>query len=209
MIKSKYIAKILAKMRIPSFDRCNIDKTCKVNFESTLAKVKMGKYTYVGARTSITDAQIGNFCSIGGKVSIGGGLHPTNMVATSPVFLKGKNFLRKNFATFEYVPSETVVIGNDVWIGDNAYIKAGVQVGSGAVIGAHAVVTKDVAPYSIVVGVPAYEIRKRFNDDIVEKLLEIKWWDWPESKLKELGHCFDEPCKLIEAAEKVERKDKK
>ena len=66
MIKSKYIAKILAKMRIPSFDRCNIDKTCKVNYESVLAKVKMGRYSYVGARTSITDAQIGSYCSIGG-----------------------------------------------------------------------------------------------------------------------------------------------
>ena len=95
MIKSKYIAKILAKMRIPSFDRCNIDKTCKVNYESVLAKVKMGRYSYVGARTSITDAQIGSFCSIGGKVSIGGGVHPTNMVSTSPVFLMEKIFLGK------------------------------------------------------------------------------------------------------------------
>ena len=207
MIKSKYIAKILAKMRIPSFDRCNIDKTCKVNYESVLAKVKMGRYSYVGARTSITAAQIGSFCSIGGQVSIGGGVHPTNMVSTSPVFLNGKNFFRKNYASFEYEPSKTVIIGNDVWIGDGVYIKAGVRIGSGAIIGAHAVVTKDVEPYSVVIGIPAQELRKRFDDDIVKKLLEIKWWDWPEGKLRGLGECFNDPEILIAAAEKWERKE--
>ena len=205
MNRSKFIAKALAKMRIPSFDRCDIDKTCKVSFESALAKVTMGKYTYVGARTSITDAQIGKFCSIGGKVSIGGGLHPTNMVSTSPIFLEGRNFLRKNFSEFEYEPSRPVVIGNDVWIGDSAYIKAGVQIGSGAIIGAHAVVTKDVAPYAIVAGIPAHELRKRFDDGIIKKLLEIKWWDWPESKLKDLGQYFDDPRKLINVSEKSEK----
>lgn len=198
MIKSKYIAKILAKMRLPSFDRCDIDNTCKVNFESTLAKVKMGRYTYVGARTSITDAQIGQFCSIGGRVSIGGGMHPMDMVSTSPVFLKGRNFLGKNYAFFEYEPSKTVIIGNDVWIGDNAYIKAGVKIGTGSIIGAHAVVTRDVPPYSIVAGIPAKELRKRFDENTITQLLELEWWNWSEDKLQEFGKYFDSPLKLIE-----------
>lgn len=198
MIRSKYIAKILAKMRLSSFDRCEIDKSCKVSYESTLAKVKMGRYTYVGARTSISDAQIGQFCSIGGKVSIGGGMHPMNMVSTSPVFLEGRNFLGKHYAAFQYEPSKTVIIGNDVWIGENAYIKAGIKIGTGAIIGAHAVVTKDVEPYAIVAGVPAKEIRKRFDDDTIQRLLELEWWNWPESKLQEMGKFFNDPKSLIE-----------
>lgn len=204
-MKSKYMAKILAKMRLPSFDQCEIDQTCKVNYDSTLAKVKMGRYTYVGARTSITDAQIGQFCSIGGKVNIGGGMHPMNMVSTSPVFLKGRNFLRKHYAAFEYEPSKTVVIGNDVWIGENAYIKAGITIGDGAVIGAHAVITHDVEPYAVMAGVPAKVLYKRFDDEIMDQLLAIKWWDWPDEKLEKYGKYFDNPEQLISKIEEGSR----
>lgn len=77
-----------------------------------------------------------------------------------------------------------IVIGNDVWIGYEAVILAGVTVGDGAVIGARAVVTKDVPPYTIVGGVPAKPIRKRFSEDLIAALLELRWWDWPEERLK-------------------------
>ncbi len=123
-------------------------------------------------------------------------------VSTSPVFLHGRNFLRKNFADIPYTPSETVEIGNDVWIGEAAYIKAGVKVGTGAIIGAHAVVTHDVEPYSVVAGVPAKEIRKRFDEDTIQKLLRLSWWDWPDEKLKRYGPYFSTPEKLFEMVEK-------
>ncbi|MBI5204619.1 MAG: CatB-related O-acetyltransferase [Nitrospirae bacterium] len=77
-----------------------------------------------------------------------------------------------------------VIIGNDVWIGDSVIILPGVQVGDGAIIGAGSVVTKNVPPYTIVGGVPAKKIRDRFSDKIKEQLLQIKWWDWPEEKIK-------------------------
>ncbi len=77
-----------------------------------------------------------------------------------------------------------IIIGNDVWIGYEAIIMAGVTVGDGAIIGTRAVVTKDVPPYTIVGGVPAKVIRKRFSDDVISTLLEAKWWDWPEEKIK-------------------------
>ena len=93
-----------------------------------------------------------------------------------------------------------------MWIGDGVYIKAGVRIGSGAIIGAHAVVTKDVEPYSVVIGIPAQELRKRFDDDIVKKLLEIKWWDC-QKEVARLGECFNDPEILIAAAEKWERKE--
>ena len=77
-----------------------------------------------------------------------------------------------------------IVIGNDVWIGYEAVVMAGVTIGDGAVIGARAVVTRDVSPYTIVGGVPAKEIRKRFPDETIGKLLKLRWWDWPEEKIK-------------------------
>ncbi len=198
MLKSYYFAKIFHKMRISSFNHCTLDKTAKVDSECTLSKVVIGRYSYVGAGTRITDAYIGNFCSIGGRCGIGGGVHPTNMVSTSPAFLKGHNILGKNFAEIQYEPSIPVEIGNDVWIGEGACIVSGVKVGNGAVIGAHAVVTHDVEPYSVVVGVPAKEIRKRFDEETIKKLLESEWWNWPNNKLKKYGQYFGTPEKLIE-----------
>lgn len=76
-----------------------------------------------------------------------------------------------------------IVIGDDVWIGYDAVILSGVTIGDGAVIGSRAVVTKDVPPYTIVGGIPAKPIRKRFCDETIEKLLEIKWWNWSEEKI--------------------------
>ena len=76
-----------------------------------------------------------------------------------------------------------VVIGNDVWIGHGATILSGVTIGHGAVIGACAVVTKDVPPYGIVVGAPARLVRKRFSDEDIALLLNLKWWDWPDAKI--------------------------
>lgn len=76
-----------------------------------------------------------------------------------------------------------IVVGNDVWIGYEAVILSGVTIGDGAVIGARAVVTKDVPPYTIVGGVPAKPIKKRFSEESIKKLQSIRWWDWPKEKL--------------------------
>lgn len=201
-MKSYYLAKFLRKMRISSFNHCTIDSTAKVDAECSLARVSMGRYSYVGARTRITDTNIGSFCSIGGNCGIGGGIHPIDMVSTSPAFLKGHNILGKNFAKILYEPSKTVEIGNDVWIGEGVCIVSGVRVGDGAILGAHAVVTNDVEPYTIVAGVPARVIRKRFDDEIINKLLETNWWNWPDDKLEKYGEYFDSPEKLIEITKK-------
>lgn len=77
-----------------------------------------------------------------------------------------------------------IVIGNDVWIGYEAVVMAGVTIGDGAIIGARAVVTKDVPPYTIVGGVPARKIRRRFSDNVIARLLELKWWDWPAEQIQ-------------------------
>lgn len=190
---------MLHKMRISSFKNCFIDPTSKVDSECTLSKVKMGRYSYIGSGTRITDTNIGSFCSIGARCGIGGGLHPTSMVSTSPVFLQGRNILKKNFASITYEPSKTVNIGNDVWIGEGVCIMSGVSIGDGSIIGAHAVVTHDVEPYTIVAGVPAGVVRKRFDDDIIKKLEDIKWWDWSDEKIKKYSEYFGDPIKLFNA----------
>ena len=194
---SYYLAKILHKMRISSFKNCSIDPSSKVDSECALSAVKMGRYSYVGSGTRITDTNIGSFCSIGGRCGIGGGIHPTNMVSTSPVFLKGRNILNKHFANISYNSSKTVSIGNDVWIGEGVCIVSGVKIGDGSIIGAHAVVTKDIEPYTIVAGVPAKPIKKRFDDDTIKKLLELKWWDLSDEELSNLGDSFANPADLI------------
>lgn len=75
------------------------------------------------------------------------------------------------------------MIGNDVWIGYEAVILSGVTIGDGAVVGARAVVTKDVPPYTIVGGVPASKIRRRFSDETISRLLDLKWWEWPTERI--------------------------
>lgn len=197
MIKTYYLAKIIRKLRLSSFYKCEIDKTARASVGCSFSRIKMGRYSYTGSCCNITDAKIGSFCSIGGMCDIGGGMHPMDHVSTSPVFLKGRNILRKNFAEFSYEPSKTVYIGNDVWIGDGVFVKAGVHIGDGAIIGAHAVVVHDVEPFSVVAGIPAKEIRKRFNSEIIEQLMEIKWWEWPEEKLETMGTYFNDPAELI------------
>ena len=191
-------------MRISSFNHCSIDSSAKIDAECVFAKVTMGRFTYVGTGTRITDTVIGSFCSIGGHCGIGGGVHPLDMVSTSPVFLQGRNLLRKNFAKIPYEPSKKVEIGNDVWVGEGVCIVSGVKIGDGAVIGAHAVVTNDVEPYTVVAGVPAKTIRKRFDSETIRKLLEIQWWNWPDDKLEAMGTSFSAPVKLFEALRKTE-----
>jgi len=196
---SYYFAKLMSKIQIASIRDSEIDPTAKVYERSSLSKVKIDRFSYVGKNTNITDAKIGSFCSIGGNCQIGGGIHPISTVSTSPVFLKGKSAAGYNFGSIEYKPSETVLIENDVWIGVGVYIKAGIKIGSGSVIGAHSVVTHDVEPYSVVAGVPAKEIKKRFDDDTIIKLLEINWWDWPEDKIHRYSEHFSCPKDLFNA----------
>lgn len=204
-MKSYYLAKLLHKIQIPSFNQCVLDPTARVDAGCALTKVEMGKYSYVGAGTQITDTKIGNFCSIGRNCGIGGGVHPMSTVSTSPAFLHGRNFLRKNFANISYASSERVEIGHDVWVGEGVYIKSGVKVGTGAVIGAHAVVTHDIAPYEVVAGVPAKCLRKRFDEEIVHQLLALAWWDWTDDKLDKYGTFFTSPAELLEALEEDKR----
>lgn len=197
------ISKALRVINRPALRNCEVDKTATVGTGSNCVGVTIGRYSYLGKNNSVVDTDIGDFCSIASYCAIGGEGHEVSFVSTSPVFLTGRNALKTNFASLEGQNKRgRVSIGNDVWIGEAVYIRAGVKIGTGAVIGAHSVVTKDVEPYSIVAGVPAKEIRKRFDDETIEKLLEIQWWDWPEEKLQKYGKYFNKPDVLFDALER-------
>lgn len=130
---------------------------------------------------------IGKFCSIacGAKFIFNCANHTLKSLSTYtfPLFFEEWDLPKSEVAS-AWDNKGDIVIGNDVWIGYDAVIMAGVNIGDGAIIGTRAVVTKDVEPFSIVGGVPAKEIRKRFSPEIITKLMELKWWNWSEDKIK-------------------------
>ena len=128
---------------------------------------------------------IGKFCAIakGIEFIMNGANHRMNSVTTYPFNIMGGGW-EKHVPKFSDLPYKgDTVVGNDVWIGQNVTVMPGVHIGDGAIIGAHSVVARDIPPYCIAVGNPCRVIRKRFDDDLIEYLLEIKWWDWHPDKI--------------------------
>jgi len=163
---------------------CELGKEVRIGRHSYCENTTVGDYTYLSGFNIVVNARIGKFCSIGHNVSICPGKHPTGtFVSTSPVFYS----LRKPTFSKEqcYQEAGSVTIGNDVWIGANAVILDDVRIGDGAIIAAGAIVTGDVPPYTIVGGVPAKYIRKRFPDEVIDKLLASAWWNRDEEWLRD------------------------
>lgn len=131
-----------------------------------LQHVSLDDYSYFARNAYANNLVVGKFCSIGPNFCCGLGIHPTNLVSTSPYFYRGK--------IEEY---KQTTIGNDVFIGANVTILDGITIADGAVIGAGAVVTRDIPPYAIAVGVPAKVVKYRFDEDTIQRLLAEQWWN--------------------------------
>lgn len=156
----------------------------------------IGRCTVIGGHTNLSNCKVGRFCSIARNIHIQPYTHPTSFVSTYPGFFNTLNDYPFGKGTKEFNEVLTcddghyAIIGNDVWVGENVTIKGGVKIGDGAVIGMNALVTKDVPPYAIVGGNPTKIIRYRFDEQTIEKLIEIKWWDWPLEIIKERREDF-------------------
>lgn len=130
---------------------------------------------------------VGKFCSIacGARFLFNSANHTLASLSSYPFPLLFEEWgLEKKNVADAWDNKGDIVVGNDVWIGYEAVILAGVRIGDGAVIGSRAVVTRDIPPYTIVGGVPARTIRKRFDDTVIVRLLDLRWWDWPEEAVR-------------------------
>lgn len=152
-----------------------------------LFDVQIGDYTYVAQNSYISRATIGKCCSIGPNLICGWGIHPIDTISTHPMFYSTKKQNGMTLSSSDKIEEvKHIDIGNDVFIGANVTILDGVKIGDGAVIGAGAIVSKDIPPYAVAVGCPIRILRFRFPENIRNKLLEIKWWNFSEDNLKDV-----------------------
>ena len=165
---------------------------CVIYPKYNIISSEIQDYTYISRNSVINNTQIGKFCSIGPNFVCGWGIHPTDTLSTAPMFY---STIKQNGTTLsdkdKVEETKPIKIGNDVFIGMNVSVLDGVTIGDGAIIGAGAIVSKDIPPYAIAVGNPIRILKYRFDDDIIKKLLEIKWWNWDLEKLKDVEMYFD------------------
>lgn len=177
-------------------------------------KYEVGRYSYgvpkIRDYGEFGALKIGAFCSFAPDVFILiGGNHRINWVSTYPFTAADKKWDYYPNKSFSFGKGD-IIIGNDVWMGTNATILSGITIGDGAVIGAFAVVTKNVPPYAVAVGNPAEVKKYRFSEDIIKELLEIKWWDWDDEKIKKYLPliCSDKIEEFIKAVKEERNKVK-
>ena len=154
---------------------------------SRVAHSTLGDYSYCDRYADIANAQVAKFSNIAAFVRIGATDHPLQTASCHHFLYRSDDYwddAGRDEAFFAHRRSRTARIGNDTWIGAGAMIKPEVAVGDGAVVAAGALVTKDVAPYTIVAGTPATPLRERQPREIAERLIALGWWDWDHSALR-------------------------
>ena len=189
----------------------SFENTANIDKNSCINRCSIGKYFGLGNFSYVADTDIGKFCTFASRISISPFNHPTNLLsvhefqyrnleqAFSETIIKTKSTIQ------DELREKRTFIGNDVWIGDNAVVLKGISLNHGVIVGAGSVVTKDVEPYSIVVGNPARVTKKRFKDKTIEELLALKWWDLSIADMK--GCDFQNIEKAINQIKKIKEKN--
>lgn len=184
--------------RTPLSETPRIDPTARVHdsrlgawtavgARTTISETDFGDYSYVVNDSSIIYARIGRFCSIAAQSRLNPGNHPLDRAALHHFTYRSLSYQlgeSDDAEFFEWRRSHAVTLGNDVWIGHGAVVLPGVTIGDGAAVGAGAVVSKDVPPFAVVGGVPARVIRYRFDEATRDRLQRLAWWHWDRERLR-------------------------
>jgi acetyltransferase-like isoleucine patch superfamily enzyme len=180
-------------------NQVNFGKNVRLGNAVTALSSDIQDYSYIGNNGVVSNASIGKFCSIASEVHVGAGSHPSSVwVSTHPIFYLSKPAIGWNFVTSgRRAESARTVIGNDVWLGTRATIKDGVRVGDGAIVGAGAVVTNDLDPYGVYVGIPAKLARYRFEPDEIAFLQSLRWWDKDLAWIRQNADAFRDIALLM------------
>lgn len=181
---------------------CRIGSWTEIGPRCVLTESIFDDYSYAAGDALIAYSDIGKFCSIASHARINPVNHPMDRVTQHHCTYRRRAYgfdSHDDEEIFAWRRAARCVIGHDVWIGHSSIVMPGVTIGIGAVVGSGAVVTKDVEPYAIVVGVPARPVRKRFDEDTITGLLKIAWWEWDHATLRA---CFDD---LLDAPSFLEK----
>lgn len=171
-----------------SITNSTLGKYTEVAHQAQVSHSSLDDYSYIMERCDIIYSDIGKFSNIASEVRINPGNHPIEWVSQHHFLYRCKQYglaEKDNSSFFKWRSIQRVQIGHDTWIGHKAILLPGISIGNGAVVAAGSVVTKDVAPYTIVGGVPSKPIRQRFPTTIWKCLEEIGWWNWSHEQLKE------------------------
>lgn len=197
---SAVYSRVLKKLRGRAILRSEVHPSSKVESGSTVLDSAFARHSFCGYDCTIVNTDVGPFCSIASRVSIGGARHPMEFVSMSPVFLSHRDSVRTKFSRHVYAHVPRTTIGADVWIGEGVYVRSGVTIGTGAVVGMGSVVTKDVPPYAVVAGNPASLRRMRFSDAVVEAMLKFRWWEMRDDELRTIAADFTDPELVLRKA---------
>jgi phosphonate metabolism protein (transferase hexapeptide repeat family) len=169
-------------------ENCRLGRYTEVGARTSLIEVDLGDYSYIGGDGDAIYTRIGKFCSIAAHVRINPGDHPMQRISQHHFTYRASAYFdgaEDDAGFFDWRRSRLVSIGHDVWIGHGAIVLAGRGIGNGAVVGAGSVVTRDVPAYTIVAGVPAKPVRRRFPEELAGRIEALAWWDWEHERLRE------------------------